>query len=1509
MSVHRLPNVLMLFALLLASSTLDAQLDPRLQAGRTDFLNLYQQSTTLKPKPEIVTIFDFSGSMNALMYHPLYNNTFINDNDTTRTISFSLNNNTNVPSAQFNTAISGLSLTFVDLIKPNGSAVTKDDAEACQGLKNFDGGVIVAAATKGLYSASGTANKDVRHWVMAASHVRFKSGDRTIDIPLPWKIMDFNSTGNPLSSKVIKDEQKKATTDKDGKPQTVTYGSGQSMEFDLNYRIGTTGMLTTSALSNINYHITYIKWLFTGKYQNTNANNPNYTTDARLVNKYIAFDAAATNSAYLAAGQTSAEWGQGFRGQQYNSTMRDKKIIVPRYNGDGTYRDTIEDYAYKYATPAFSRAQANKVAAISTWVAHQADVYWAFRFLDPGTNEANSGNATAFNNNSKVGLATADPLKTKLNGNDSGWTVLNNKPSEGINSASGNSVKGMQRIAAAFTSGNTPLTYAMARTLAQYNDTNSVFNDIVGEDVSQCSNSFLILFTDGVDNNGSSSGVLSAATPYISNAGSGLNATFSAVQGNREIIKNPTRINRALAPSGNSPDYNTNTVYWNLFTYAAMGAHLADSSFGSRGTDYLEALDPGPKGSAVKSGRPADFLPFAVGGRNGIKYANGHRVTTMTVGVSLGGKYTDTSSPKRSLFLGAVMGDPDTTSGRLGSFRNFLPPTFKSDGTVDQYNDWLEDPSKPEAYPAVGKRAEGAVYFFDAQDPDALAAALETAFQAAISLGTNNATSSPNLPMIGASLGGQVYMGSFYTPDGGGVTWTGDLCMFGTREEGGSVKMINKHGNVATTLDAVNAVWSATAALKEKRWDQRTLYTRLPGASDSAPLKKFTDQGSDYDNSTTGLKNYIATNQLAAVRFAMGADTLKGPFDANGRPTANRITIMGDIIDSAPAAIEYAWNSVKEKLGAHPRLSAVGGDRFRLILVGTNQGWMHAFGEVTKTIKITDSNGVQREMVTGDAEELWAFMPTDFLKELDYITHPGNIHRFMVDGAPAIYHLDIPSQTGGIGNGIADPGERVVVMFGLGKGGRSYYALNIEDPFGPKMQWSLVPDEAASFPSSRIEPNCNASVDSVRDVLGRWGFSSATPAFGRVVYSGSTKQLKDAVFLGGGFSVDEVDEKFPDKSGKPTPLGRSVMALDTYSGNVLAVEDLAASFGQSVGPVGAGLIPFEFIVNSGAAQRAYFLDYKGGLWAWGANDVINDSKSLYDNFREDTSEIKKWGIRKVYQDSGAAKGNRYTTQPAPFRVGNFPGNPRSGHARPAAVAIAMVSGDRNNPLDYEYTAATVPDNHRLTVVFDRQDSEAWKTAAGMANGVITDGALADFSANIALSNPSGDPCGDPLFRLVTPGCSSYYLAPALGDPKFGYFINFPSKKAYSIGSPPRNGWFVPKGINPPTVVSGSLFYTIFKPAAADPCTGGLGTSESWVIADVLNPLKDDRRYSDDDGVLMYSHMIGEWGGVASDYIQVGTRGVIQGGTPVGGELLEIKTTRTDPSQGYPKVRVWRVVRQ
>ncbi len=1352
------------------------------------------------------------------------------------------------------------------LRKPDGSAVTLADAKAA------------AAGLNGSSAGIG----DVRNWLRAASHVRitrgFMNGSnpcyRTIDIPIPWKIMDGASTGNPLSSQTVLDRQIK-----DGIP----YGSGLPIELDQTYKLenqdGSVFTLNASGnyapdsyswavnLYTVRYRPTYMNWLFLGKYQNTDPAKPNYTTDPALLvegKNFIAFDALNKD---LVPGQLDVKWGQG-----YGPSGSWGKIKVPQYGQDGSYLGTIQDEASNYRTPALTRLQATKRAAIQTWISHQADVYWAFRGLD-STTEAGGGTASTIDNDSQSTLTKADATTTHISGTDSGWTVLNNTAAQGITSTTGNSVVGMNRIASLFAKGETPLTYAMARSLAQFGDPKNVFNGVVGTDVSQCGQHFLLLFTDGVDNNGKT-GVNNpnSTTPYI--IGSGLSATLDVLKGNQAILANKSSIDR----SGSN---------WNVPTMAGIAAHLSDPGSGTAGVDYLAAPSSGPS-----SGYPSDFLPFAIKKRNGVVFNQDHRVTTMTIGINLGGQVTDDASPKRSLFHAAVLGRNGVSSGALSSFHPFRGWNQPYGAAIDPNNDWIPDPKDPTTYPAKGVARDNAVYFFDATNPDLLTNSLEHAFLIAINATSNQATAAPTLPFVGASLGRQLYVGQFYPPSSGGVLWPGDLLSFGTQEVNGTVKILDNKGIPTTTLSATTALWSTSAALLKKEapiGTARTLYTRVPNGT---ALQAFTD--SDTANAFSTLKSYVATSLKAAdptnaaqqavvdsqkrtiLQHAAGADITK--LDSSGKPTANRTTIMGDIIGSAPAALEYSLsyvNTLSPSLSSHSDLAAVNGNRFRLILVGTNQGWLHAFGEVTKT----DASG----LVTGAAvQELWSFMPTDFLKYLDSLTNASLTHRFMVDGSPTLYHLDQPPTGGGSGNGVVDSGERAVAVFGLGKGGRSYYALDVSNPFVPSLRWALVPDEAAA--------------DSL---LGKFGFSTSPPAIGRVVDADG--KLRDAVFLGGGFSTSKVEDNFLDAVSKPTPLGRSVMALDVYTGNVLASADLSAASGGggSVGPVGAGVVPFEFILNSGLAQRAYFLDYRGGLWAWGSNTLYkppaSPTPSPYENFRVDSSKLSDWTLRKVYQDDGANNA-RYTTLPAPFRLGSFPGAAFDlKHAVPAAVGVAMVSGDRNNPLDRSYSTDT-PSRHRLTVVFDRQDSSLW----GLDTTGITSSTkeLKDFTLNAA-SGTSSLPC------VITPGCDDYYLAPKTGNPFFGYYVNFPEP----------SGGFVPKGINPPLLVAGSLFYSIFTPTSSDVCSGGAGNTQSWLIQDVLNPLVTDTRTT----VSARSGLSFTWPGAASDFIPMGTRGVLQGGMAGGTDNMaggtetgsqsgaQLVTLKGSPAQSFVRPRVWRTV--
>lgn len=1403
-------------------SPLRAQLDPKLQGSCADFLDLFQKSNTLKVKPEIVTIFDFTGSMGSIMYHPNFPNTDLTDGYAASDMKFTVS--TTSPYVCTATLLT------------NSWTLTAKSSSATNPLIRPDGTVLTAANIDANYLPSvpplpgETAvpfSKDVRNWIRCLSHVRFTANGRTLDIPVPWTILDDASVtpgpgeyrkqymGYPLKMTILD-------------PNTGT-APGTEYEMDTRYRIpannlissSTTVPLTTNTVNNSSgmYRGPYFAWLF-----------------------------SSASAPYIPDTSTAAGW------------------------------------AFKNGIPGRTRISAVKDAAMRTWAKHYNEVVWAYRFIHDDNSSGSGGvdyeynRGTSVYNDSRTNVTTDPNTAEVIGGAQRGWYLLNK-----------GSLTGLKRLAAYQCGGNTPMTYAMGNTLAQLNDPNCIFNDVettaLGLAPVECMKHFLILFTDGFPN--TDAGGESVTTPYTSGN------VFDANAGNGTILANKANMN----PNG---------IYWNPLNLAAVAAHLGDPAL----TNHMVPPAYPGAGTYYTSGGTsvANWLPFFIttrgAGTDKITYDPGHPhpIYTMTVGLSMAGAFTSGSSPKQRLFLAATFGDPkrlhedDITT--LVPFRltNPLDPNSK-------------DPKS--------------VYFFDATDPKTLVNNLDQAFSEAGALSNVNATSSPNLPFVGGSLGKQVYLGKFRPPASGGAIWSGDLLMFATKEISGQTQLLDKAGNVASVLDATTAQWSGNDALNTNRlWSARNLYTRIPG-SVSTPepgLMKF----SDLDPSYSLIKPYLATavpldsDKKQVIQFISGANTA-GTYDTSSppRPNSNR-NIMGDVINSGPAALEYNWAQIQASGKLTPKLAAFsGGNRFRLILVGTNQGWLHAFGEVTKVSTITDSSGNPQEVVQGVVDELWSYIPTDFLAKLDYMQNTANPHRFLVDGTPTIYHLDLPI-SGGPGNGVVDLStpsgpERAVAVVGLRKGGRSYYALDIHDPFTPTMKWSLVPDEYATFPASRTLAG-GPGLATVQNVLKNMGYSSCTPGLGRVEFNGN---LKDAVFLGGGYSVPEVETNFAGAK-----LGRSVMALDVYTGQVLAAVDLTA---KASGPIAAGVVPFEFILNSGMAQRAYFLDYKGGLWAWGSMETANSAP--FNNYRMDTSDLAYWttdsgsggstrslsdgtnsnaGIRKVAQDGSGGNNSLYSTLPAPFRVGYFPGVAKTAASpAPAAVGIAMISGDRNNPVDYCYTALNPkPTQHRLTLVFDRQDSK--DTLAGNMDTLgIQDANLVNFTSA---------PVASSTFTMTTPGKPDYYLAPYTAGPvptplapKFGYYINLP---AYVSGG------YVPKGINEPIVVAGSLFYSYFNPTSADPCAGGSGLTYSQLVCDAINPAVDQSGYTG-PALACNSGNKFTWAGVASNYIAFGTRGVIQAGVisiagspPPGTSTttMQLQTLLGKQQERFPKVRVWRTVR-
>ncbi len=1461
---------IVLTLLVLPGALLFAQLDPKLQSSKTDFMDLYQSTGSKKTKPEIVTVLDMSGSMLRMMFHPGFPNND-DDEDTTNTTSdyknmqviltgTAPNINATVTWSAGTTIVSALTVSgtnvytfngaaapyaptnattqYKQLIRPDGTYVTYAIANTINGPNTPAGNI---STLPGI--ASGGA--DARNWVRAASHVRMSMVDpdngnlRTVDIPINWAVLgQYDADGNWIPPTVTNPLSRATVTNTDGTVLDIdsTYRGTDSSNCFLRANGTTKAIIGASSGSTQSYRTRYLEWIFRAKEGNS-------TTGA-----YIIPDAVASYKAI-----DPSWWDDTTKARTY--------ITAPRV-------------AFANKLPNRARVQALKEAFLKTWIKYQNDVLWAWRTLsDDGISPSNDTGTQP----SGLTEANLDTGNTTYSGAysraGSRYWFLQNKDSLG----------GMRLISKMYASDGTPLVVSQIGTYTQLQNINpfaSYETSTNSNAASECMRIFCLMFTDGTPTAG---GIQTGAEAVAQQPYSG-----GALAGNNAVV------------AAGLASLNSGGTYANMSTYAGVAAHLGTKILTSSWVDSKAKTYP-------TSGTPSQFAPWFVKSRgtgiDAITFNSPRPIQTMTIGMSLGSNYSGTftswkpdtmtpdpiattpSTPKYRLLAAAVYGNPDDVDYNIASATSF---------TTD----------------AQGQPTTNSSYYFDAISAKKLVDSLDAAFDKMKSLASQSVTATPVAPFSGLTLAKQIYLGSFEVPKTPGPLWSGDLMMFPTRTVNNQTTILAQDGSTLTEIDsntaATQAQWSAKKILNAANyWSTRKIYTRAKGSATGIKnpgLSEFTDTTGTgkFDDFKGLIQGATDADKQKLVRWMRGADAYSAT-----APTAQRPNLMGDIIDSTPTALEFSTSFSGMPSSISTALASHSGSKFRLVFAGTNDGFLHAFGEVTWDESVTQG-GQTFTMTKGTATELWSFIPTDILPFLSYLAGPGNPHRFTVDGAPLVYHLDVASSGQLAGNGKVDPGERAMVVFGLRKGGRSFYALDVSDPFNPKMGWALRAEEAdviatdsARNLSSTTLAGATTGSGTIQDIVDRLGFSTGVPAIGRVLFTdGGALRARDAVFLSGGLSLPEVEANFLDTSGKPKKLGRSVLALDVSTGAFLRTWDLTNIAGM--GPVPAGVVPHQFFPSSGLVQRAYFTDMAGGLWALGSG--YTSTTAPYVGMRMDSSELDRWtmngtaagaqNVRHIYQ---GPTNEIHSTLPAPFNLGNYPVYRTSDpKIAPSAVGVAFVSGDRNNPLDLSYAAGKAPTGHRINVVFDRQDS----FLLGLDTSGMTTNQMADMSTQTSTSAP-----------VIDPSSPSYYLLN-----KYGYYINFPGPFAMNGST------FIPKGINEPTVLAGVLFYTYFKPTSGDPCNPGAGLSRSWRVCDVINPTVSSGAapVGTPTGVCTAGFVM-EWAGVASNFGAKSTVAVNQAGgvlaaggggdsgTGAGTGKVAIGTATGSLSEAYPKPRVWRSV--
>jgi len=468
-------------------------------------------------------------------------------------------------------------------------------------------------------------------------------------------------------------------------------------------------------------------------------------------------------------------------------------------------------------------------------------------------------------------------------------------------------------------------------------------------------------------------------------------------------------------------------------------------------------------------------------------------------------------------------------------------------------------------------------------------AQLEQALQAQIRsiLAATFTFATPVVPTTSTTGSTKAYLAAFQS-DQSSPFWRGYLKAY-QRDSNGLVP-------VGADGKPVNApVWEAGAVTSAIAPGTRVIKT-VTSVSNSVSGTSTTGTGtlSSFDKSNAGLtytKLGVANNteRDQVIDFLRGIDVTDA--NGNGNITEDRAWKLGDIFHSTPVLITPPVLARND--ASYQAFKSAQASRTKILIAGANDGMLHAFRE-------------------SDGAEIWAFIPPDLLDNLQTLTARSGEHLFFVDASPIAADIKVSGTW------------KTVVVFGLRRGGKYYYALDITDTTSPTFMWS--------FTDSRMAET--------------W----SEPAIGKVLIGANDTYV---MFVGGGY-----DTNTNNLSGK------AFFAINLATGAPVWSYDSTASgdgtymnFSLAANPTA---VDFD---NNGYVDHVYIGDVGGQLWKFDVSPTSTGS----------------WAGKRVF--------NAASSQPNPpvpaageyYPAQGFYAAPTLAFDDNHNVWIYIGSGDRNHP--------------------------------------------------------------------------------------------------------------------------------------------------------------------------------------------------------------------------------------
>jgi type IV pilus assembly protein PilY1 len=453
----------------------------------------------------------------------------------------------------------------------------------------------------------------------------------------------------------------------------------------------------------------------------------------------------------------------------------------------------------------------------------------------------------------------------------------------------------------------------------------------------------------------------------------------------------------------------------------------------------------------------------------------------------------------------------------------------------------------------------------------------------------------------------------------------------------------------------------------------RKLYSNIgfdSGVLSTSPLSSLKNSG----QLQTANQLLLGVNQATAVAgrpsittlidWAYGADVRDE--DGDGDTSEARLD-MGDPLHSRPATVVYDGPA----------------DDPTLVLYGTT------------------NDGLLQAINADDGTELWSFMPRDMLGRIEelYDNEEVTSRVYGLDGDMEVLRID--RNNDGVITRSDD--DKVILYFGMRRGGSSIHAIDVTERNNPKLMWVRGPSELPGL-----------------------GQTWSTPTIARINVDRtwpSTNPDKLVLVFGGGYDSAE------DSIGYVSALvGNGIYIVDAISGDLIwrVGPDNGATMKHTsmTNAIPSEVRPID-LTGDGYADRMYAADLGGRLWRFDIQNGEAPSTLVIGGV------FARLGLGDAAVQTDTTKNRRFFYAPDVSLIKangvNF-------------INVAIGSGHRENPI----TDKTVVNRFyglRDYNVFSRVASNQYKTTCGAnetspCHQIITDDDSRLVNVTLADTNPT-----------------------------------------------------------------------------------------------------------------------------------------------------------------------------